>query len=385
MLTIADLMATLCVAIGQPLSGTGEQQVRTSVYNAWAKLFAIKSDWKYFHRLGTLQVAAAQSTGSITFTLSTRQVTVADTTWPSDAVGQHIRLGNAWFPVYRRVSSTVIELYENQHPADDLAAGTAYYLQRVMHPLPYEVGNICHVVNPSQNISLLQNTLATTLELSDAYGMFTQPSSFALIASPQYPGRWCMWIPAIITTDTYLNYLYVQCRPLNVIYREARGTVTLASGVATFSDAICKEAWEGCVLRISQNDIQPTGPFGDMPVSDPVFNPDMYEMKVLEYLTTTTCRVSDVSTSVATASPYVLSSHVDVRSGAAETLMQRLCEEQYGVRPVGNHTEGITSARRVREALLDAASEDSISFRESSPMIPAWYNLRLRDIAGSVT
>lgn len=384
MLTIADLMATLCVAIGQPLSGTSEQQVRTSVYNAWARIFALKSDWKYFHRVGNLQMIAAQSTGTITFVLSTLQVTLAGATWPADAADMHIRLGNAWFPVFRRVSDTVIELSGDQHPVDDLAAGTAYHIQKVMHPLPVEVGNIVHVVNPSQNISLLQNTLSTTLELSDAYGMFTQPSSYSLIASPKYPGRWCMWIPAILTTDSLLSYLYVQCRPQHVIYREARGTVTLASGVATFSDAIVKDTWEGCVLRVSLTNEQPTGPFGDMPVSDLVFNDDMYEMKVTKYLTSTTCRVSSTVT-VASASPYVLSSHVDVRSGAAEILMQRLCEDQFGIRPVGNHTEGLTSARKVREALLDAAAEDAISFRESNPMIPAWYNLRLRDIAGSVS
>lgn len=384
MLTLSDCMAALCVAIGQPLSGTGEQQVRTAVYNAWGRLFAIKQDWKWFHRLGTLQLPAAQSTGTIEFTKSTRRVVLSDATWPSDAEDMHIRLVNSWFPVYRRISSTEIELHENQHPADDLDADTAYHIQKVMHPLPVEVGNIVHVVNSSHNIPLLQTKLADTLELSDAFGMFTQPNTFALIANPKFPGRWCMWIPAIVSTADYLQYLYVQCRPQYVTYREARGTVSVASGVATFSDAIVRESWEGCVLRVSRNQEQPTGAYGDMPVSDVIYNDDIYEMKILEYLTTTTARVSDLSASASSA-PYIVSSHVDVRSGAAETLMQRLCEEEYGVRPVGNHTEGITSKRRVMSALLEAAQEDSASFRQSNPLIPAWYNLRLRDIVGSVS
>lgn len=385
MLTVADLMATLCVTIGQPLSGTSEQQVRNAVWNAWGLLFTKKADWRYFHRLNTLQLYAAQTTGTVEFTLSSRQLTLTDATWPTDAINQHVKLGNAWFPVARRVSSTVLELYENQHPEDDLDEGTTYHIQQVIYPLPYEVGNIVQVVAPKQNIALLQMDLASTLELSDSYGSYTQPNCYTLIASSKHPDRWCLWIPAILSEDTYLQYLFVQNRPRNIIYREARGRVTLASGVATFTDEIVRESWEGCVLRISRNQIQPTGPYGDMPVSDPVFNDDMYEMKITEYLTSTTCRVSDLTTAVATSAPFVVSSHVDVRSGAAEVLMQRLCEDQYGVRPMGNHMEGLTSARRVRDALIDAAAEDAISFRQKDPLVPAWYNLRLRDIAGSVS
>lgn len=383
MLTVADLMATLCVTIGQPLSGTSEQQVRNAVWNAWSLYYVKKSDWRWAHRLGTLPVYAAVTEGTVEFDLSTRQLTLTDSTWASDIEDQHIKLGNAWFPVRRQVSSTVIEFYENQHPNEDLAAGTTYHAQQVIYPLPFDVGNILQVVSPEANLSLLQMDLAPTLELSDSYGVNTQPNVFAMIASPKWPGRWCIWIPAILSEDSYLQYLYVQCRPKNIVYREARGTVTVASGTATFSDAVVKSYWEGCVLRVSQNDDQPTGPYGDMPVGDPVYNADMDEVRITEYLTSTTCRVSDSSLS-ATSKPYVVSSHVDVRSGAAEVLMQRLCEHQYGVRPVGNHTEGVTSERRVRDALIMASAEDALSFRQNNPLIPVWYNLRLRDIAGVV-
>lgn len=384
MLTVADLMATLCVATGQPLSGTSEQQVRNAVWNAWGLLFVKKADWRWFHRLGTLPVYAAVTTGTVQFDLSTRQLTLSDATWAVNIDVQHIKLRNAWFPVRRRVSDTVIEFFPNQHPNEDLAAGTTYHAQQVIFPLPYDVGNIVQVVSPKANLALLQMDLAATLELSDSYGGNTQPNVYALISSPKYPNRWCMWIPAILTADSYLQYLYVQCRPKQIVYREARGVVSVASGVATFSDAIVKPHWEGCVLRVSQNQDEPTGPYGDMPVADPIYNADMDEVLIDEYLTSTTCRINDDSLT-ATDAPYVVSSHVDVRSGAAEVLMQRLCEHQYGVRPVGNHTEGLTSERRVRDALIMAAAEDATSFRQNNPLIPLWYNLRLRDIAGSVS
>lgn len=384
MLTVADLMATLAVTIGASLHGNIEQQARTAVWNAWGVLFTKKADWKWYHRLGTLQVRAAQTTGTVAFDLDTRLLTLSDSTWPANVTDMHVRLGNAWFPIFKRTSSTVIELYPNEHPQADLDAGTTYHVQQVMYPLPYDVGSICQVVAPRSSIALLQMNLIDTLDLSVTYGAWAQPSVYSLIASPKHPGRWCMWIPAILTQDDYLQYLFVQTRPQEIVYRESRGRVTLSAGVATFTDDIVRTSWEGCVLRISRNEQQPTGPYGDAPI-DLEFNQDMYEMKIIKYLSATTCQVSDVSTSVAESAPFIVSSHVDVRGGAAEVLMQRLVEDQYGVRPVGNHMEGLTSARRVRDALIDAAAEDAVSFRQRDPLIPAWYNLRLRDIAGNVS
>lgn len=385
MLTVSDVMAHLCVAIGTPLSGTLEQQVRTAALNGWNRLFAIKSDWKWFHRLGTLQLNAAQTTGTVTFTESTRSLVLADATWPSNANEMHVRLGNAWYPVDKRVSSTELTFFPNQHPATDLAAETTYHIQKIIYPLPVEVGDLVQVINPGQTIALIQLSLAQTMEITNTFGIYGQPNAYALIADPKYPDRWSLWMPTILTTDTNLQYLYVQRRPANVIYRESRGQVTLATGTATFTDSICRSSWEGAVLRISRNTEYPTGPWGDMPVSDPILNQDMYEMKIVEYLTATTVRVTDLTNAVATAAPFVVSSHVDVKPGAMETLIQRLAEDQFGIRPVGTHMEGVTSQRRVREAILDAATEDSINFRQSNPLIPLWYRLRLDDIAGSVS
>ena len=384
MLTLADLMTHLVVQTGSPLAGFHEAKVRTAVMDAWNRLFCVKTDWKWFHRLGFLQIYAAQTTGTIAFDLATRTVTLTDATFPSDAEDMHIRLGNAWYPIYRRTSSTTVTMYPDQHPAEDLAAGTTYHLQQIIYPLPVEVGPIVQMVNPSQNLTMLQLNLMETLELSEAFGSFTQPTTYSLISDPKHPDRWCVWVPSVFTEDDVLHYLYVQRRPARLVFREDRGLVSLSSGVATFSDAICKSSWEGCVLRVSENDEAPTGNWGTVPVADVEYNSmDMQEMKVTEYLTTTTVRVSN-TTSTLTSAPFVLSSHVDVKPGSMETLMQRLAEDEYGMRPVSNHMEGITSQRRVRQALAEAATEDALGFRTVSPLLPFWYR-SLSDLAGSVS
>ena len=380
MLTLADVMAHLCVQIGAPLAGSMEQKVRTAVLAAWGNFFSVHSLWRWNLRTRYLQMAAAQTTGTVAFDLDALTVTLTDATWPTNATDMHIRLGNSWYPVYARTSSTVLTLKSGQCPPADLAAGTTYHIQQVVFPLPVEVGNLVSVVDTQQSLALAQVQPISVFNLSEAYGDFAQPQSYALVADSNHPGKWCLWTPFVLGASTALKYLYHQRIPERAVYREDAGSVSVSSGVATFSDEICRAEWEGAVLRVSRNDDTPTGNYGDMPVSDLIFNQDMDEMKIVEYLTSTTCKVSSTSVS-ATDAPFTVSSHIDVRPGSMETLILRLAEDQYGVRPVANHMEGITSQRRVREALSSAMTDDS-TFVGNDPLLPKWFRT-LADIAGS--
>ena len=93
-------------------------------------------DWGYFHRQSSLIVYAGQDTGTIDFDVATSNVTLTGDTWPTDAVGKHIRLMGQWFPVVERTSSTVLKLAASNAPADDITEET-YVLQKLVYPLPY--------------------------------------------------------------------------------------------------------------------------------------------------------------------------------------------------------------------------------------------------------
>jgi hypothetical protein len=384
MLTIADLVSHLMVQIGAPLDDILEQKVRTSVLNAWGALFSLK-EWKWMHRIGHLQLAAAQSTGSVEYDSSTKLLTLTGATWPTTAELMHVRLENSWYPVAERISDTVLRFAGTAHPTGDLPAETSYHIQQVMIPLDVEVGDVVQVVDPDGIVTLQQLSLAQTLELSEAFGLFTQPTTYALIHWPKYPNRWSLWVPHVITQDTHLKFLYVLRRPEKVVYQLSEGDVQLTGGVATFSEAVCRDHWVGCVLRISNNDKLPSGPYGVAAGAGFLYNDDAVEMRVTEYLTTTTVRVSDDATTIATDSPYVLSSHIDVKPGTGETLMHRLAEDQYGLRPVASHMEAITSKRRVREAFINASADDALTAACRDPIVPMWYSLRLDDLGITVS
>lgn len=381
LLTFSDVTHHLAAQIGQVLSGPLEMKVRTAVNSAWGRLMDLDR-WRYYHRQGSLIIQACQTTGSIEFDYATQTVTLSDATWPTDAADQHIRLGNSWFPVKQRVSDTEILLYENQHPSTDLDPSTAYWLQKVQHPLPVEVGDIVQIIDPTQSVTLSQLDLVDTMVLSEAFGQYSQPVSFTLIQDPRIQGKWCLWIPSIVTTPTTLQYLYVARRPEKTIPTESAGQVSLSSGTATFTDAVVRTWWEGAVLRISNNDQFPTSEYGNLSNQGGLTNTDVTETIITEYINPTSCKVRDILSS-STSKPYEVSSHIDVRKGAMETLMLRIAEQEFGIRPNASHMEGFTSEKRVRQALLEAMETDSICFSGlRSNMLPAWYRLRLQDLSG---
>lgn len=378
MITVADMMSHLAVQINASLGGYLEGKVRTAVLSAWARLLSMH-EWAYFHRVGTLITYAGQSTGTVDFNVTTRLVTLTDATWPTDVTNMQIRLDYNWYPVYKRTSSTVIELFEGKHPEADLD-DQAYLVQQMTYPLPYDVSDIVQVLEGAQNMQMMRLSLLEAHQIQE--GMVWSPAlptCYALVADSANPNRWSLWLPTEQVEDTVLQYLYVVRKPPNALIREQRGTVTVASGVATFSDTVVNSLWDGAVLRIGKSDTaHPTGEFGDIPANDLLYNRDCHEVRVVKWLTTTTCRISD-TTIAETDVAYCASSQIDVCDGAMTVLLQRLCEDEYGSKMVGNHSERLVSQNRLAQAFNDAKASDGRYVRNKGPAAQ-WYGLRLRDV-----
>jgi hypothetical protein len=382
MITVQDMITHLATQLDSAIGGTTtESKVRTAVLSAWSALMT--ETWRYFHRSGTLQVHAFANTGTVDFSLSYLTVTLTGGTWPTNAEDMHIRLGNKWYGVYERTSDTVLTLSEDDHPPESLD-DAAFHIQQVIYPLPIHVGEIVQLINPLQPFHMFQMDLLSVHSISNTSGLSSTLTGYSLVAHAKYPNRYCLWVPNLVSEDTALSYLYLQRRPEFTLVRESAGTVTVADGIATFSEAVVSDLWEGAVLRVSRNTESPTGLFGDDQNGEIIFNSNCYETLVKEILTGTTCRVDNTVMSV-TAAPYVASTHIDVKGGAMVTYLQRLAEDQYGVRPVGNHTEGLSSQRQVLRANMLAHEEDGQGFRSNSQWLPWWYRMRIRDFANGVT
>lgn len=378
MLTVADLMTHLAIQLDSPLAGMLEAKVRTAVLAGWAEMMAAKQ-WSYFHKISSQRIEIAQDDGTVDFDYDTRVVTLTDNTWPADVTLHHIRIAYNWFPIYRRLSDTTIELYEGNCPEGD-KTDEPYVLQQALYPLPYDVGDIVQVLEGKQNIRMMRLNYLETHQIFEGFAWsLAMPTAYTLVSDFRSPDRWSIWIPTQISQTSILQYLYVSRVPLNPLVRESRGLVSVDSGVATFDTAVVTDNWEGCVLRVGTSDTsQPTGVFGDIPGNDIVYDQAMTEVRVLKPLTSTTCRISS-STLSATDVAYVASAHVDVADGAMQAFLLRCCESQYGTRMVGNHAEALVSKAKKAEAFHAAAAADARIVRTKGPA-GQWYGLRLKDI-----
>jgi len=378
-ITVSDMMSHIAVQLDTPVTGWMEGKVRTAVLSAWARLMALH-EWAYFHRMGTLVTYAGQSTGTADFDASTRQLTLTGATWPSNATSLHVRLNHNWYPVYRRISNTVIELFEGKHPQDDLD-DYAYLIQQILYPLPQDVGDIVQVIEGTTNISMLRLNLLEAFQIQEGFAWSpVLPTCYALVGDSSNPQRWNLWLPLEQTQDSVLQYMYKARRPNDVLTREDRGTVTVTGGVATFSEAVVKPLWNGAnvLLRLSTDENSPTGTFGDTVNGDLRYNRDCYEVRVLERLTPTTCRISDASLALTNVA-YTASSLIDTGDAAMELLVARLAEDEYGSKMVGNHGEKLVSGAKLAAAFHEAKSADARTVRGKTTAA-SWYGLRLRDI-----
>lgn len=374
MITVSDMMSHLSVQLNAVLAGTLEAKVRTSVLNAWGRLMSMH-EWGYFHRQAALILQAGQTDGTIDFDVDTSTCTITGGTFPTDSVGKHIRLIGQWYPVLTRTSSTVITLDPANAPGSDLSDET-YVLQKLMYPLPYEVSDIVQIIDNGVcmpvRLSILEN-FQMVGGLQYATGL---PVRYSLVADSASPQKWNLWVPTHQPVDVPLQYLYVARRPPNAVARVRTGTVSVTGGIATFTDPVITTDWYGVLLRVSKNEDPPTNEFGDTPGNDVMLNQDCVEMRVTSVDSTTVCRVSDTTTVLADK-PYNASSLIDVADGPMEILLQRLCEEAYGAKLVGNHSEMLVSQSRVAQAFDEARASDARKVRAKT-VIGAWCSLLSR-------
>lgn len=379
MLSFADVMSFMATQLDTVLSGSLEQRVKNAVNTAWHRLHTL-AVWVYFQRSGVLRLYPGQKTGTASFSVATGYVTLTGATFPATAAVQHILIDRTWYPVFRRLSDTQVELYPQSRPAEDLT-NVAYVLQQMLYPLPTEVSDVMVVYEGQQNIRLWRVSPTTAFQIQEGFSWSPAlPTQYSIFVDPRHPGKWCLWIPCEIYKATELAYLYQARRPDNMLVRESRGTVSVANGVATFSDAVVTPVFVGAVLRLSASSTTPpVGQYGDYAQDPSVSETPVSEMLVTAYLSATQVRVSDPAATI-TSAAFVASSHIDVAGGAMQNLVFRLTEDEYGTRPVGNHNEKLVTKSALADAVREALAADNRNVVNMRSELQYWYGLRLKDI-----
>jgi hypothetical protein len=328
--------------------------------------FPTLREWRYFQPRLNITTVASQSTGTIAYTHSTRQVTLTGATWPSDVLDYVLVIGQVRCVPTVRDSSTVITLSEAQNPGADVAAEATYELYKDTYALPDNfvaaTGILRDVLDPYRMVR--EQTLAEIVSYNRLLSSGL-PDRYTFVKHPRYAGGMAiLFSPAPNEAKTYELPCVTRPRPLRTkLYTTGTVTTTADSTAATGTGTAFASAHAGCVLRVSENSTTlPTTVIGSMEDLNPAAL-----TRLIKSVTNATTLVLEQAADVSLAGmKYTISDPIDFEHGAMLTAFLRMAEYRFDLLAGKKESLSIRKATFER-ALDDAGCADSRGYRPQEP------------------
>src|SRR3990167_35698 len=188
MTTYRDLVGHILDYMGGSISDEiNLRKARRAVLAAYASTTRAKM-WSYYRQMGHVLTVASQTTGTITYTHSTRAVTLASSTWPSWAALGTILIDNQAYDIATRDSTTQLTLSLNNNPGANVAAGTSYSLVQDTYALPCDLISVDELVNMTIPSCMDYLEPSAWLALHRVYRGAGIPDRFTITRHPKYHG-----------------------------------------------------------------------------------------------------------------------------------------------------------------------------------------------------
>lgn len=370
--TFSDVLISLADWCGSTTTDAGTlRKIKRAVESAYRDI-ANTRRWAYFIGRNRLTTVASYSTGTITYTNSTRAVTLASGTFPTWSAFGTFQVSGVEYPVASYDSATQITLSVNNNPGADVAAGTSYRLWRDTYPLPVDFLEIGTIKDASRNITL-QEMEPNDFVAERLYNTTpTLPRYFTITSDPHYTGA--MAIRLYLPPDAIYQYDYMyhrRPRPLlNPQYNT--GTITSSATTLTGTGTTWTSSMIGCVIRTSSTATTlPTGTDGS--------NPFVYQRIITAFTSATSVTIDQAFDAEVSGVKYEISDPIDIESGAMYSAFLRKCEMELGTI---QRRADVPALNQVYQASLQQAMEaDNRSFdRKPAGMrlqhrVPQYYDI----------
>ena len=274
LLTYRDIIDHLVDWQGGSAADVDDRRIRRSIQEAYRQL-STDHQWSYYYVPGRIITVAPVTDGTVTYSASTNQVTLTDSTWPSWVTSGKVKIGSVICPVYTQDSSTVITLDPNVTFADDIAS-TTYELFQSAYPLPLDFISMSEVLQESSWWGSTPVTPNDFLAL-ERYGYtgIGTPQHWTIMGDPNNLSNLAIHFDPAPSTASTLDFVYYRrgraLRYTGYEAAETQGTVTVSSGSATVtgSDTAFSSSMVGSILRLSDvSSIAPTGLDGEYPYAE---------------------------------------------------------------------------------------------------------------------
>ena len=314
-ITSEDLIGQLLDQTGGTADGLLLRKVRRSLQAALQEISAHKSPWSYERRTIVINTNTIYSTGSITYTNSTRTAVIATGTWPSWAGQGWLQIANKSYRIETRVSGTDVILAELENPGADLAAGTTYQLYQPSYRLPYDCRSIYRCWNTSSRYRLCGLTVNEFYDEQRAQFQSGTPIEYTITRDDWLKGAMRVVLYPYASGGLQFALLYDRIQLPLRIWKYNTGTVTASASSATVTgtSTAFTSAMVGSVIRFGTTTTEPTSLEGTAPYLE--------ERVILAVNSATSLTLDEPLDNAYTAAKYVISDLVDVEPSAMKTAV----------------------------------------------------------------
>lgn len=322
--TFHDLALHLLDFLGGATEEVNLRHARRAVLAGYREV-AHSRNWAYYYKPGYLSTVASYDTGTITYTNSTRALTLASGAWPSWAASGVVLLNQQPYDVASRTSGSEIILSVNNNPGADIAAGTAYTLYQDVYPVAGDVARIGTLTNLSGNLGCFYQDPDGWLSMHRVVRGPGLPTSYTIMPSPKFFGLLAFHFYPPPASVYRFSYIY-QRKPRDLsidLYNTGTVTAASASTTLTGSGTNWTSNMVGSVIRLGSgntDDDVPTDPSGS--------NPAVVERTITAWASATAVTIDAVPGQDLTTVRYTISDPVDIEEGAMLTYTFRECERQ---------------------------------------------------------
>ncbi len=286
--------------------------------------------WSYYYQHGRVTTVANYSTGTVAYDhtggANERQLTLSDGTWPTWAQYGTVRISNVPYAVAKRVSSTILQLEEENNPGEDIASGTSHSIYQEAYVLPPRFKQILSCI---YDVALARviDYVDPKVWLSDRrYAVSSGvPFGYTIMGSRQLHGQDALWFAPAPSQARSYDMVYLRAaRPL-LTEEYSTGTVSCTTGSATLTGSTTSwtSVHKGCVIRLSGNSSSaPTSPVGS--------NPAVEERIVLSVDSSTGITVDSAFTNTLSGVKYIISDPIDLDLEVMLNLFLRTAEKCLG-------------------------------------------------------
>jgi hypothetical protein len=336
-----------------------QDSIRGAIQSAYLEI-GTAFNWSFLYQHGRIHLAAPYSTGTVTYTHSTRTLTLSGGTWPTDAADYTVRVDDVICLVASRDSDTQLTLDSTMNPGADVVAGATYSIYPSYYRLPNDFASVVIPRSEEYHWNLDAVSYDEIMSLDRHDHTTGTPQKYCVRAVEDLLGQMAIYLYPVADAASTLDFIYRR-RPRDIRFMGAnaadyQGTVAVTAGsaVVTGTGTAFSSLVPGAVMRIGTSaTLRPTDKYGTAP---------WVEERSIATRTSTTILSLDAAVSQnQTGVKYVISDPVDMDATLHNVMragmIWHLAQERGVELPAG-----LFNGQRVTEyerALLIARSADS--------------------------